>query len=68
MVSKKVTTKAVERNRLRRRLYAAIQEFSKKAKPDARVVFYARRGSENLAGEEARGAVKNIFLNLGLLG
>jgi ribonuclease P protein component len=52
-VSKKVSKKAVIRNRIKRRVRAAMQKFHQTLKP-AQYLIIAKIGAENVKGEELK--------------
>ena len=52
VVSKKVARGAVERNRIRRRMYAVLQDVLKMAQNNAHIVIVAKKGIETTSFDE----------------
>jgi ribonuclease P protein component len=65
-VSKKVSKKAVVRNKIRRRAYVAASFFIKELKP-ALILLVAKPGSENIKGEDLKAEIKELLLKADLI-
>ena len=61
-VSKKVSKKAVIRNKIRRRTYSAIEKFIAKVKPNLYLIV-AKPGAQNLKGEELKRELQALFVS-----
>lgn len=64
IVSKKISKKAVVRNKIKRRIRAIIREFFSEIIEGYDYVFFARPGIENLDFEELKDKVKILFNKL----
>ncbi len=67
VVSKKISKKAVERNRVKRLMSESIRLFQKKIKPGFDVVFVSRAGIVGKSLEEVKEPMGNLLKKLGLL-
>ena len=54
IVSKKVSTKAVDRNRIKRRCYAAVREGIKNIAKPVALIFYAKRSAKDASYADIR--------------
>jgi len=61
VVSKKVAAKAVERNRIKRRGYEAINELLKKGFNKKSGVFFAKKGISKLTFKELKEEIKSLL-------
>ena len=61
VVSKKVAKGAVERNQVRRRVYAVLGELLDEVKRDAYIVIIAKKGLELATFEEIREEMKEVL-------
>ena len=59
-VSKKISKKAVARNKIRRRVYAMIKKLIPKIEPGLYLII-ARPGAENIKGEELKNELNLLF-------
>lgn len=60
-VSKKVAKKAVERNRIRRRVYAAIREIFDSLPQGSHFLFFARSGVKTASFEEIKNEIVSLI-------
>lgn len=65
-VSKKVSNKAVVRNKLRRRGYEAVGELISQVKSGFLAVFVLKKGAEKLKFEEYKKEIKGLLIKSGL--
>lgn len=61
-VSKKVSKKAVIRNRIKRRVRAVMRDLIKNLKPGIYLVI-AKSGAEKIKGEELKNELKSLFVS-----
>jgi len=67
VVSKKISKKAVERNRAKRLMSESVRLTDEKIKPGFDVVFISKSGIVNKDLEEVKGAVEKLLKRSGLL-
>lgn len=65
-VSKKVSKKAVVRNKVRRRTYTASSSFLNSLKP-VLILFVAKPGAENIKGGELKNEIKSLLSKANLI-
>jgi ribonuclease P protein component len=66
-VPKKVSKLAVERNKIRRRVYSAIQKFGKRIATGYNAILIMKQGSEKLEFDELTKEIDKNFVKYGLL-
>lgn len=66
IVSKKISKKAVERNRVRRLLSEAVRQLLAKTRPGYEVIFLAKKAMVGRGFEEILEEVKRVFKKEGL--
>jgi len=66
-VSAKICPKAVDRNKLRRRGYAAAQNLLPQIKTPAICLFIIKKGAEKLTFQKLQEEIKNILQKSGIL-
>jgi ribonuclease P protein component len=67
VVSKKIASSAVVRNRIRRKILGVAREFVLKSKPGFVCLVYPKIEVDNLPSGDLRTHLKNIFSSVGLL-
>lgn len=66
VVSRKTSPKAVDRNRIKRRISAVLREFAKKTKPCFLGVFYLKKAALDASSEELKKSISSALKKSGV--